>query len=197
MKPGERLVSSRGIDPDSYQQFLRARPLMRARIDGVQEAVKILEPVVARNPDYAPALALLSVSHAYINSLDPKTEIREILPKAEAEARRAIQSDPNLADAYWALARVQRLRGKLVEADDLFLKALALDPSNPDALDLYMLHLSNVGRLKEALALAKQLRRLEPYVPGFNSDVGQILWENGQTDAAIETSKPFIGFGYA
>src|SRR5262249_39164122 len=95
LKPGDRLVSSRTIDPESYQQFLRARPLMRARIDGVHQAVEILEPVVARNPDYAPALALLAVSRAYIDS---ETTIREQLPKAEAEARRAIEADPNLAD---------------------------------------------------------------------------------------------------
>ena len=191
LKPGERLVSNRGIDPDSYQQFLRARPLMRLRVDGVHEAVKILEPVVDRNPDYAPALALLSVSHAYIDS----EAALQRLPQAEAEARRAIQSDPNLADAHFALARVLRLQGRLVEADDLFLKALALDPSNADVLDLYMLHLSNVGRLKEALAIGEQLRKLEPYVPAFNADIGQILWLNGQTDAAIQTLTPLNGFG--
>jgi hypothetical protein len=30
------------------------------------------------------------------------------------------------------------------------LKGACLDPSNPDVIDLYMLHLSNVGRLKDA-----------------------------------------------
>ena len=192
LRTGERLVSNRDIDPDSYQQFLRARPLMRARIDGVHEAARILEAVVARNPDYAPAVALLAVSHAFIDS---EAAWNESLPKAEAEARRAVQLDPNLADAYWALARVLRLRGKLVEADDLFVKALMLDPSNPDVLDLYMLHLSNVGRVKEALVIAQKLRALEPYVPAFNADVGQIFWINGQTDAAIDILRPLIGFG--
>src|SRR5947207_13771557 len=31
LKPGERLVSNRGIDPESYQQYLRAKALVRAR----------------------------------------------------------------------------------------------------------------------------------------------------------------------
>src|SRR5207302_3466335 len=34
LKPGENLVSNRGIDPESYQQYLRAKALFRGRIDG-------------------------------------------------------------------------------------------------------------------------------------------------------------------
>jgi TolB-like protein/DNA-binding SARP family transcriptional activator/Tfp pilus assembly protein PilF len=194
LKPGQHLVSSRSIDPQSYEQFLRARPLVRLRDRGVPEAIEILEPVVARNPDYAPALALLASAYAYVE-LDVQTGIRESWPKAEAAARRAIELDPNLADAYFALGRLERVRGNLVEADDLLAKALALDPNDTDALDLYMLHLSNMGRLKEALAIAQRLRALEPFVPTFTADVGRIQWENGQTAAAIETMKSVIETG--
>ena len=48
LKPGERLVSGRNIDPESYQQFLRAKRLVRARARRVPAAIKILEPLVAR-----------------------------------------------------------------------------------------------------------------------------------------------------
>jgi TolB-like protein/Flp pilus assembly protein TadD len=191
LEPGERLVSSRSIDPESYQQFLRAKPLVRARANGVPQAIKILEAVAVRNPDYPPALALLSSAHAFIGYYSDNG-IKEFWPKAEVEARRAIQLDPDLADGYLALAFVLHSRGNLVESEDLLLKALALDPNNPDVIDLYMLHLSNVGKLKEALALASQLRALEPYVPTFSADVGRILWENGQGDAAIDMLKPLI-----
>ena len=152
LAPGERLVSSRDVDPQSYEQFLRARPLMRARFTGVPEAIKILEPLVSRNPSYAPAWALLASCYAMIPAfgspyeiLERRQKIEKFWPKAEVAARRAIQLDPNLADGYFALARLQTLRGKPVAAEDLISKALELDPDNPDALALHMEVLSNVG----------------------------------------------------
>ena len=51
-------IANRSIDPESYQQYLRAKPLARAGVRGVQQAIKILEPVVARYPDFAPAWAV-------------------------------------------------------------------------------------------------------------------------------------------
>jgi hypothetical protein len=43
--------------------------------------------------------------------------------------------------------------------------------------------------------MAQQLHDLEPYVPAFNSDLGEILWENGEDAAAIEMLTPVIASG--
>ena len=197
LAPGERLVSSRSIDPESYQQFLRAKVLVRARgTTPIPAAIKILEPLVARNPDYAPALAQLAAAYAIFPTYSrggSADEIRrttdEFFPKAEAMAKRAIQLDPSLADGYLALGRVQFARGKLLLAEELFSKALALDPNYPEALTLNSNLHANVGRLKESLALRQQLRALEPYIPNTNAEFAELLWLNGQTDAAIEVLK--------
>jgi len=197
--PGSRLVSSRNVSPESYEQFLRARPLVRARFTGVPQAIAILEPLVARDPGYAPAWALLASCYAMLPAFGSPYEIakrrlniEQFWPKAEEAARRAIQLDPNLADAYFALSRLQTLRGRPVAAEDLISKALALDPHNPDALALHMEILSNVGWKKEAVAAAQRLRALEPYVPTWNEDAAEILWENEQYDAAIMIMKSLI-----
>jgi tetratricopeptide (TPR) repeat protein len=115
--------------------------------------------------------------------------VEEFLPKAEAASRRALQLDPNLADGYLGLGRVQRERGKFLLAEELFSKALALDPNNPDTLSTYSNLLAVVGRLKEALTMKQLLLALEPYVPGYIQDTAEIMWLNGQTDAAIAMLK--------
>jgi TolB-like protein/DNA-binding SARP family transcriptional activator len=190
LKPGEHLVVNRAIDPESYQQFLRARLLVRGLADGVPQAIEILEPLVLRNPDYAPAWALLGRAYAYLGPLvrgaERRRKMEEFFPKAEAAAHRAIQLDSNLADAYVALSGMARGKGKLLAAEELDLKALAVDSNSPDALAQYMIFLSIVGRRMEALAMAEQLRTLEPYVPAYKWEVGEILWENGQDAPAIE-----------
>src|SRR5258705_9504634 len=53
LKPGENLVANRKIDPESYQQYLRAKALNQAGGRAAYiEATALLEQVVARNPDY-------------------------------------------------------------------------------------------------------------------------------------------------
>src|SRR5262249_48643559 len=51
------VVAGRTIDPDSYQDYLRARAIVRGRNATVpgSTATRLLEPIVARVPDYAPA----------------------------------------------------------------------------------------------------------------------------------------------
>jgi len=107
------------------------------------------------------------------------------VPRAEAAAQRSIQLDPRNADGYVALGLVEAQRGKLVAAERPFSTALELDPNNPDGLHHYSISLAEVGRLKEALAMRERLRMLEPFVPVFNVTTGDLLWLNGQDNAAI------------
>ena len=134
LAPGERLVSSRDIDPESYQQFLRARMVLRNRgpqgsqQSNVQDryagAVAMLEQVAARDPGYAPAWALLSMMTS-----DPD--------KKEAAAREAIRLDPRNAAGYGALALSGVFGlGNFASYEDLYRKALALDPDEPEVLNL-------------------------------------------------------------
>jgi TolB-like protein/DNA-binding SARP family transcriptional activator len=192
LKPGESLVSNRGIDPESYQQYLRARALFLARGEArLEQAAAMLEQVVARNPDYAPAWALLAWDYQVMPVFHParrgrSTEesrrvVDELLRKSEAAAQRAVQLDPNSADAHAAVGFLHFVRGKLLLAEDKYRQARALDPSN----GRMGLLLAEVGRPKEALAVVQQLLAVEPFVPLYNRTNAQWLWLEGQNDAAI------------
>ncbi|HEX5279978.1 MAG TPA: BTAD domain-containing putative transcriptional regulator [Micropepsaceae bacterium] len=189
------LAASGKPDERSYEQFLQAKSLVRARILGARQAVDMLEPVVARYPDYAPASALLASAYVLTAMMNPQDGIPVLLPKAETAARRAIESDAALSDGYLALAKVERTRGNLVASEDLLLKALGLDPDNPEILDVYMQQLANVGRRKDALGVAERLRSAKPFVAGWNADIGKVLWENGRTREAITVLTPVTEFG--
>ncbi len=194
LAPGERLVSNRSIDPESYQQYLRARALYRAR--AITQAIALLEPTVARDPNYAPAWALLAQAYAVSPVFNgniwagPIEEVRHTvqssLDKADMAAREAIRLDPRHAGGYVALAYIQTERKNWVAADDLFRQALALDSDDPEALNFYGLTLASLGRLKQALSMREQLRTLEPFVPIYNILHAAIMQLNGQNTAAIE-----------
>jgi hypothetical protein len=97
--------------------------------------------------------------------------------------------DDNFADGYVALGAVRDRHGKFLLADELYSKALALDPNNPEALHAYSLLLAALGRIEEALAIRQKLHALEPFVPNYNFNTAMVLWLDGQNDAAITMAK--------
>ncbi len=189
---GERLISNRTADPETYQQFLRAKAVWRAQ--RANAAISVLEPFVARNPDYAPAWGLLALAYSFFPQLElvmwrrpieTRPLIQARLDKAEMAARKAILLDPRQVSGYTALAAVEAERKNWVAADDLVHKALALDPNDPESLVFYGVMLNGAGRLKESLRVAEQVSALEPLVPLFKIHSAIVLLLNGQNDAVI------------
>ena len=193
---GERLVSSRTADVGSYEAYLRGRSLVRER--AVAEAVTTLEDAVERDPNFAPAWAMLS--QAYRASLDydgrarraevPVAEARrfvqEALEKGERAARRSIELDSRHDGGHAALAAILSIRGEWAEAADLFAQAFALDPNNPEALYRYAQMQNVMGHVQEALLTYEQLRALEPLVPIYQFQTAGQLYFGGRNQAASE-----------
>ena len=190
---GQRLVTDRTDDLESYQQYLRARALVRAR--AIATAIDVLEPVVARDPEFAPAWALLAQAYRLSPTYSPITRtaplqearvaVQASLQKGEAAARRAIELDSGNAAGYSNLAVIQSASGKWATAEDLFRQALAFDPNETDALHDFSSVLVILGRLKEALSLRESLTTLEPFVPIYSIVTAEIMQINGQSRASI------------
>lgn len=198
--PGENPLSNRTKDGESYEASLRAKALIRSRrVNQINDAIALLEKTVARNPDYAPAWALLGDAYRYVPRFDPMRLIgatedahitaEESLAKAEMAAKRAIMLDPDDAEGYLALASIAGARWNHALAVELQKKALALDPEHPDGLNGYGIRLAELGYLKRAVATKEHLQAIEPYVPAFRSTFSMILWASGQTQAAISINR--------
>jgi TolB-like protein/DNA-binding SARP family transcriptional activator/tetratricopeptide (TPR) repeat protein len=202
---GENLVNNRSIDPDSYEKYLRGKALWLAR-GGVSaaiqernliEAATLLEGVVVKSPSYAPAWAFLSATYfdRASNSTDTgdiadaRATVNEFRIKGEAAGQKAVQLDANLAVAYASLAVFAWSRSKPLEAEELFKKALALDPVDPNALAGYGFRIGSAGRWKEALDLVEKAHRADPFYPVVARGAPQYLWLNGQNESAIALAK--------
>jgi adenylate cyclase len=197
LKQSAALVSNRQIDPASYEDYLRATALVRSRDSGtpLNLAIALLKGVVARQPNYAPAWALLANTYSFAPLYDPAyqkdtvEELRrvagDVLPKAEAAARRSIQLDPRNADAYVALGRVQAYEVKWLASEQSLKQALDLDPLNPEALHTYSLFLTATGQIKPAIAIREKLRALDPLVPTYNGTTVRVLLCTGDYAEAL------------
>ena len=192
---GETLVRDRTNDLASYDQFLRARALLRARGESNKEAIAILENVVAKDAGFAPAWGLLAYAYAlapgntgalFAGSLeDARRSFQDYLQKAEIGARKAIQLDPRHVDGYVALAYTRAQRGMWAEAEDLFKQALALEPNDAEALHEYSVILCYIGRIRECASIRDKLLTLETFVPIFSVNSGIYFYFAGRVDDAV------------
>jgi TolB-like protein len=200
LKQGESLVTSRTTNVESYQDFLRARALYSSiALGSTDQAIKILEQVVARTPDFAPAWAMLS--RAYVvapvrsvagrsGSFDKvRNESESRLRRAEAAAQRAVELDPALPDGYSALALLHSTRGNFLAAVDAADKALSLDANHSYALVSQATTLAMVGQLDRALVVSRSGLQQEPFTPQFMLVAADMAWLTGQTDVAIKLAR--------
>ena len=196
LAPGERLVSNRSIDPESYEQYLRGVAQVRSSDPG---AGPTLETVVARAPAFAPGWAMLGGAYRAAAAVaarrgDFKADSL-FTDKEEAAARRAIELDRSYAGGYSELAAAQTRRGKWAEAEDLYKQALALDPNNSVLLHVYGQTLVAAGHIKEGLRVRERLRTLDPLVPAYNQATARLMVANGQIDASIAILEPDLSSG--
>lgn len=199
LEPSQTLIASRTGDLESYQDYLRARALRRN--GAITDTIAVLENVVARDPQFAPAWSLLAEAYRLVpiyyhadelGSYRAKGPIEDVveglkpyLAKSEHAARQAIRLDPRDALAHSQLAQLPQTAPTWDLAFDFYRRALALDPNEPDILHFYSIWLAAAGYTKEALSVREKLQLLEPFVPVYNAFTASALLNNGQTQAAV------------
>jgi tetratricopeptide (TPR) repeat protein len=157
------------IPPDAYDAYLKGRALYRTRKNLVQ-AIAHLESSVALAPEFAAGWASLALAHEvawqYV-AAEELAALGDSLARSRDAAERAAALEPEAAMTLHALADVARNSLRYADAERLFLRAMQADPTYPDVREDYSELLTLVGRKTEALAAARQLVTLEPFVRIF------------------------------
>jgi DNA-binding winged helix-turn-helix (wHTH) protein/TolB-like protein/Flp pilus assembly protein TadD len=181
-------------DSEAYQLYLRGRFFWNKRTrDGFERGIAFFRQAVEKDPAYALAYAGLADSHigtTFYHYAAPHTA----MPLAREAARKALQIDPALAEAYTSLAHVKtNYEWDWAEAERLSLKAIALEPDYPTAHQWYGIHcLAPLGRLDEAIAATRRAREIEPLSAVYNAFVGASLYFARRYDEAIDECRKTI-----
>ncbi len=158
--PADR--SSREVEPDIFDKYLRARALFPLRRPAeLRQAAAMLEEVIAADPQFAEAYAGLALTYAVIPfyTTDSRDELHS---KARDAAEHALALDPGLAEAYGALGDVAIHALRYDLADALLKRAIAEGPSlTAGHYWLAEKHLF-VGELEKALQELEIARQLDP-----------------------------------
>jgi TolB-like protein len=199
---GEVLVRSRTGDVEAYLDFLRAKVAARPRgARALADAAVLLENVLMRDPNFAPAAAMLAYGYALTPLFAPSLRagmpeeerkiVERTIPRSDAIARRATELDPKSAEAFVALGYANMVQRKMLAAEDAFKQALALNPNQADGLHGYSQLLAALGRIKESLAMREHLQSLEQFIINYTADTAEIYWLDGDTAKAIAMLEPF------
>jgi tetratricopeptide (TPR) repeat protein len=185
-------------EPFAYLDYLRAKVAARPRgAPALADAAQFLEKVLARDPDYAAAAALLAYTYALTPLFAPSLRggmpeeegriVDRMIPKSGKLAQHATALDPESAEPLGYANLVQM---RLAAAEDAFKEALALNPDQADGLHGYSQLLAAVGRIKESLAMRAHLQSVEQFIVNYTA-VPQIYWLDGDTGKAIAMLQPF------
>jgi serine/threonine-protein kinase len=160
----------------------------RRTAEDTRKAIGYYEEAIRLDPRYALAYAKLSLNALNLAtgyaSLATK-EREEAIAKARASAKRALDLDPNLADAHSAQGRVlQLLNFSFATAESEYRRAFELAPQNVTVVGNLAALLSSLGRLDEAVALGQRAIALEPLRSASHFNLALYLIPLGRSDEA-------------
>ena len=113
---------------------------------------------------------------------------RGSVDQAISNYERALQANPRDLRVYISLASLMETRGQWQQAEDLYRKALAIQPDYPVAANnLSYLMLEHGGDVNVALTLAQTARKGLPNLPAAADTLGWAYYNQGAYNSAIDT----------
>jgi len=153
---------------------------------GLRKATEYFTRAIEIDPAYARAYSGQADSYTtlgYLSHLAP----RDVFPKADDAARRALQLDATLTEPQTSLAYVRLYYDwDWMKAEAAFRRAITLNPNYATAHHWYAVYLTAMGRLDEARAAIGRAQTLDPTSLIINTDLGFVLYYSRQYDAAVK-----------
>lgn len=185
----------RTTDADAYALYLQARHLTHQNnAESYEQAIALLNRVLAIDANYLPALDALAVNYANqaARGLRPADQGFTL---ARDAAERALAIDAGFAPAYARLGRVALLYdGNLALAARHYERALQLAPTNVSAIGDAAALLQSLGRMRDSVAFDEYVVARDPVNPVGHFNLGAGYLNAGRYEdaiAALETALQF------
>jgi tetratricopeptide (TPR) repeat protein len=181
-----RLTAARPVAPEVYESYLKGRfafDKKSSRAD-IEESIAYFEQAIKMDPTFAPAYVGLAAASNWLGTVFIGAPPDDTRPKVISAARKALELDPDIAEAHVLLANVLQEQWHWADAESQYRRALELSPNDADAHAGLALWLLCQGRKDEAVAWAQRGRELNPLAVSGES-IAWILFQSHRYDEAI------------
>ncbi len=182
------LGQARRVDPVAHEDYLKGRHLWNQRTpEALERALELFQRAIARDPSHAPSFSGLADCHNLLadNNRHPPAVA---FPLARQAALRALELDPNLAEAHASMAFIE-VEGNWdwAAAEREFKLAIQLDQGYATAHQWYGMMLVAIGRSDEGIGHSLEAVRRDPLSFILYSTAGDSFYYARRYDEAIET----------
>ncbi len=188
----QQLEGAREIVPEAHEEYLKGLYQLSKRTEqGYKLAVESFTEATRLDPNFALAYAKLADAHLFLQTkyLAPF----DTAPYAKKAAIRALEIDPNLAEAHAALGEVKMdFDWKWDAAEAELTKAIELNPSLSAARLRYAEFLAAMSRPDECKLQINAALELDPMALLEADYIGMILVMSKEYDLAIKYCKEAI-----
>ena len=187
-----RLLAHSTENTEAYDAFLKGLYYTRQFTpDSLKQGMTYLRQAVALDPNYALAYSTIAYNYGVIE--DWYAPPREVMPEAEAAAKKAFELDPTLGDAEGWLAYTDPFYNyDQAKALQEFQHAVELDPNDAEVHAMYGWCLADLKRYDEGVAQNAESLKLDPISAELNHVLGQTDYYAHRYDDAIQQERKTI-----
>jgi TolB-like protein/DNA-binding winged helix-turn-helix (wHTH) protein/Flp pilus assembly protein TadD len=180
----DRLKLESQIDPEAYDEYLRARFFLSQETQQEDKAIPHLERAIRLDPNFAAAYAALGEARG-IDGVWGEMGNREASAMALKYSEQAVSLDPNSSESYTSLGHSLMQARRWNDGETALRRAIQIDPNNFRAMEYLSILLSQKARTDESVALARKAAFANPVAVDLQRIYGLMLFRARRYDEAI------------
>ena len=183
---GNNSIAARQSNPDVFNLILQSKFYQNLGTrDAYRKATDYAQQAVALDSGDARALSELARCYSAESNVVDEPEIsRAYNVKADLAAKKAIQLDPYLSDAYGIYARILRYNWEFQKSEQNFQRSLDLDPANALATSQMAILQMNMGNFARSEQLFKRAISIDPIRATAYANLGSLYLSTERYDEA-------------
>lgn len=182
----QRLVAARQVKPEVYENYSKGQFELNNSHNkkDIGESIAYFQAAISQDATFAPAYLGLADAYGNLGTVFIGGVAEQTRPKVIQAAQKALELDPNLAQAHALLGKMLQQEWHWADAEIEYRRALELDPNNAAAHESLALWLACQGRADEAIAEAEAGREVDPLAVSFE-DFGWTLFQTRHYDQGV------------
>jgi TolB-like protein/DNA-binding winged helix-turn-helix (wHTH) protein/tetratricopeptide (TPR) repeat protein len=159
-----RLAAAHPLSPEVYENYLKGKFALAKgnNKSNIEESITYFSDAINKDPTYVPSYLGLATAYSSLTTVFMGGVAEQERPRAVLAARKALELDPELAEAHVLMASMDEAQWHWAEAESEYRRALDLRPNGAAAYSGLAWWLDCQGRPEEAVTMRRRARELDP-----------------------------------